>query len=184
MKHTTPETHATVVQWFEDTFGHEPDERVAVRVQEVMVKLAKAVASQKPDDHVRRSAADVAIALYHWVARMNGNLDRRAQAAMVMGMAKELVPETDSISRAVLRAETKLLIAKNMIADDMPRTRVMQEVTAVRVILEELVMRLGGNLTEEVDAQMAIARSHRHDVASPAIHVAQCVPSIAADLTI
>jgi len=102
----------------------------------------------------------------------------------VMGMAKELVPETDSISRAVLRAETKLLIAKNMIADDMPRTRVMQEVTAVRVILEELVMRLGGNLTEEVDAQMAITRSHRRDVASPSIHVAQCVPSIAADLTI
>jgi len=154
------ETQASVVSWAEQTFGPaHSDLRVATRVHEELLELSKAVLSGESDERIREEAADVAICLYRLAAVLGSDLDRRSQQAVMMGQAKELVPETDSPARAVLRAETKLVVAKNMIADSFPRTRTLQEVTAVRVILEEVVARHGGSLTDEVDAKMSINRS-------------------------
>lgn len=159
------ENQATIVWWAERTFGPAKSElRVATRVQEELVELSKAIQTGESYDKVCREAADVVICLYRLAAVLGGDLDRRAASAMTMGMAKELVPEGDSLERAVLRAETKLVVAKNMIADGFPKTRVLQEVTAVRVILEEVVMRLGANLTDEIDAKMAINRAREWTV--------------------
>lgn len=156
------ETQATILAWADETFGPVRDPlRSATRVHEELLELSNAILLGKSDEVVREEAADVSICLYRLAAVMSADLDRRVASAMMMGMPKELVPESDSPSRAVLRAETKLVIAKNMIADEFPRTRVLQEITAVRVILEELVTRLGGSLAHEVDAKMAINRERK-----------------------
>jgi hypothetical protein len=153
------ETQATILAWADETFGPVSDPlRSATRVHEELLQLSKAIQLGKSDGEVRAEAADVAICLYRVAASLGSDLDRRVGSAMNMGMARELVPAGDSPARAVLRAETKLMIAKNMIADNVPRTRVSQELTAVRVILEEMVARLGGSLTVDVDAKMSINR--------------------------
>jgi hypothetical protein len=154
------ETQHTVAAWAEQTFGPaQSDLRVATRVHEELLELQNAVLAGLPDEKIREEAADVAICLYRLGAVLGADLDRRIQSALMMGMAKELVPENDSPARAVMRAELKLVVAKNMMADGFPRTRFLQEVTAVRVILEEVVTRHGGSLTDEVDAKMVINRN-------------------------
>lgn len=154
-----PESQATIVAWADETFGVVRDPlRVATHVHEVLLEFSSAIQAGKSEDEQREFAADVAICLYRLAGTFRADLDRRVSAAMMMGQPKELVPESDSTIRAVLRAETKLILARNMIADEMPVTRILPEITAVRVILEEVVSRLGGDLTDEVDSKMA---SHR-----------------------
>lgn len=173
---TRQETQATILDWADQTFGPAQSPlRVATRVHEELLELWKAVLTGQPAEKIREEAADVAICLYRLSSKLGADLDRRTQAAMMMGMAKELVPEADSAERSVLRAETKLVVAKNMIADAFQITRILQEVVAVRVILEEVVSRHGGNLTDEVDAKMAINRMRewRLDGTGHGYHVPQ-----------
>lgn len=167
---TPKETQATVLAWAQESSGPSQSElRVATSVHEDLLELLKATLTGAPVEKIREKAADVSISLYRLAGVLGADLDRRTATAMMIGVAKELVPENNSLDRVVLRAEMKLVIAKNMIADEFPVTRTLQEVTAVRVILEEVVARSGGNLTDEVDAKMAINRMRelRRDGAGP-----------------
>lgn len=69
------ETGSSISEWIADTFGTTgTNERVAIRANEEMAELLRAVADGTPADKVREECADVVIVLARVCARFGGDL--------------------------------------------------------------------------------------------------------------